>query len=132
VVDSVIRTSATGGNQLLVANVELRAPLPVLGGRVQAAVFVDAGGVWTSEAGLTGSPGVRPGLRVTPGAGLRIVTPLGPIRLDVAYNAYHATPGPLYRVVGGSLEVANPSYAPRPPQNFGDHLKYHFSVGQAF
>jgi len=125
--DSLIRTSATGGNQLFVANLELRAPLPLFAGRVNFALFVDAGGVWTSEAGLTGSPGFRPGLRVTPGTGLRIVTPLGPIRLDVAYNGYDPTPGPLYRVVGGALVVVNPAYVPA-----GSRFKFHFSVGQAF
>src|SRR2546428_10011331 len=34
------------------------------------------------------------GLRVTPGVGLRFATPLGPVRLDAAYNGYPSEPGP--------------------------------------
>src|SRR2546425_3621884 len=36
------------------------------------------------------------GLRVTPGVGLRFATPLGPVRLDAAYNGYPSEPGPVY------------------------------------
>jgi hypothetical protein len=36
-------------------------------------------------------------IRVTPGVGLRIATPLGPARLDVAYNPNRLQPGTLFQ-----------------------------------
>ncbi len=64
---------------------------------------------WTSVAsGSGGPPSSTPVIRVTPGAGLRINTPLGPARLDVAYNPYRSsrrrctrwTPGRAHPVPG--------------------------------
>ena len=37
-------------------------------------------------------------IRVTPGVGLRLATPLGPARLDVAYNPYKLQAGTLFQV----------------------------------
>jgi hypothetical protein len=36
---------------------------------------------------------------VTPGVGVRLSTPVGPIRLDVAWNSYAPPAGPAYRDV---------------------------------
>jgi hypothetical protein len=36
-------------------------------------------------------------IRVTPGIGIRIATPLGPARLDVAYNPNKLQPGALFQ-----------------------------------
>ena len=74
-----VRVSATGGNTLAVGNVELRVPAPFFASRLRLAAFVDAGGAWQRGDG-------DPVIRVTPGLGLRIATPLGPARLDVAYG----------------------------------------------
>ncbi|MGI8817560.1 MAG: BamA/OMP85 family outer membrane protein, partial [Gemmatimonadales bacterium] len=82
IADSV-RVAATGGNSIAVANVELRVPSPLLSSRLRLAAFVDAGGVW--QRGGNERTAV---IRATPGVGLRIATPLGPARLDVAYNPY--------------------------------------------
>ncbi|HET7038999.1 MAG TPA: BamA/TamA family outer membrane protein, partial [Gemmatimonadales bacterium] len=69
-------TSASGGNDLSFGNVELRFPLPVFGGRLEGAVFVDAG-----QLRVRGEEPIRTdGVRVTPGVGLRLVTAIGPIR----------------------------------------------------
>ena len=85
-----VQVSATGGNTLAVGNVELRVPSPVLGSRLRLAAFVDAGGAWQR--------GDRdPVIRVTPGVGLRVGTPLGPARLDLAYNPYRLQAGPLFQ-----------------------------------
>src|SRR5439155_19447238 len=86
-----VRASPTGGNSMFVVNAELRLPTPLFPDRMRAALFADAGQVW-ERGELTQ---VR-GLRVTPGVGLRFVTPLGPVRLDAAYDGYPAEPGPLY------------------------------------
>jgi outer membrane protein insertion porin family len=87
-----VRVAATGGNSLAVANVELRVPSPVLSSRLRLAAFVDAGGVW--QRGGNERTTV---IRVTPGVGLRVATPLGPARLDVAYNPYKLQPGTLFQ-----------------------------------
>jgi hypothetical protein len=36
-------------------------------------------------------------IRVTPGVGIRLATPLGPARLDLAYNPYRLQAGPLFQ-----------------------------------
>ncbi len=94
-----VQVSATGGNTFAVGNIELRVPSPVFGTRLRLAAFVDAGGAWQRGAG---NP--NPVIRVTPGVGLRLGTPLGPARLDVAYNPYRLQAGPLFQFdTGGNL-----------------------------
>ncbi|MBI4421157.1 MAG: BamA/TamA family outer membrane protein [Gemmatimonadetes bacterium] len=124
----VTRASPTGGYELLVANAEVRAPIPGFAGRLQGALFVDAGQVYSGDLGALNQP-----IRVTPGAGLRVMTPLGPIRVDVAYNPADPTPGPLYDPRGGrELLPVQDDYAPPPARSWWGHLQWHFSVGQAF
>src|SRR5207245_7966261 len=89
-----VQASSTGGNTVFTANVELRVPAPIFPDRVCLGLFVDVGQVW--ERGDTGT--TVSGLRVTPGLGLRFITPLGPVRLDAAYNGYPQEPGALYFV----------------------------------
>jgi outer membrane protein insertion porin family/translocation and assembly module TamA len=123
-------TSAAGGTDYVVANVELRVPVPGLGGRLQAAFFVDAGQVFDRGDDVANDPGPR----VTPGLGIRFLTGVGPIRLDVGYNAYAPRAGPLYREEGNQLvpDPLNPTYGPPRPGGVLDRLRLHFSVGQAF
>jgi outer membrane protein assembly factor BamA len=120
--------SPTGGNQLLLANAELRFPLS---GRLAGALFVDAGQLF--ERGDT--PLTAGGMRVTPGVGFRFLTPLGPIRLDVAYNAYPPQRGPLFEELdGGELALLDPDFAPSEQDSgiLSRRLQFNFSVGQAF
>jgi hypothetical protein len=68
----------------------IAGPAPGVAPRVRLAAFVDAGTIgldpiWTFE-----SPWV-----VTPGAGVRIQTPIGPLRMDLGYNPHPGTRGPL-------------------------------------
>lgn len=60
---------------------ELRFPLPVRGGNLRGAVFVDAGQVWATRSEFELGEIV-----VTPGFGLRYQSPVGPLRVDVAFN----------------------------------------------
>ncbi len=125
---SVIRTSATGGNQLFFANAELRFPMPGFAGRLFGAIFTDAGQVY--DRGVEDES--LADIRITPGVGLRIGTPLGPMRLDVAYNPYDPRENTLFSDVDkdGQLEEAILQYSPKP--SFLGRLRLHFSVGQAF
>jgi outer membrane protein insertion porin family len=67
----------TGGNALLVLNAEWRFPI---WGPVGGAVFVDAGAVTPEVDDLDLGD-----LRAGAGAGLRIATPVGPVRVDAGY-----------------------------------------------
>jgi outer membrane protein assembly complex protein YaeT len=87
-----VRVAATGGNTLALANLELRVPSPVFSSRLRFAAFVDVGGVWQRQGPRSGRV-----IRVTPGVGIRIATPLGPARLDVAYNPNRLQPGALFQ-----------------------------------
>jgi outer membrane translocation and assembly module TamA len=119
-----VQVSATGGNALAIGNIELRIPSPIFTSRLRLAAFVDAGGAWQR--------GDRdPVIRVTPGVGLRVNTPLGPARLDIAYNPYRLQAGPLFQFdTNGALEPV-----PGREQFVLDRngrLTYHFAVGQPF
>jgi outer membrane protein assembly complex protein YaeT len=121
-----VRVAATGGNILVLGNIELRVPSPIFSSRLRLAAFVDAGGVWQRQ-----SPSASKVVRVTPGVGIRLATPLGPARLDVAYNPYKLQPGPLLQFDStGAL-------TPVPGQSeyvLARNRKYtiHFAVGQPF
>jgi outer membrane protein insertion porin family len=67
-----------GGNALLIGNVELRVPLV---SRFQLVGFYDTGNVFTSVGAIRLSD-----FSHTAGIGLRVKTPLGPIRLDYGVN----------------------------------------------
>ena len=68
-----------GGQATLVFNQELRFPLP-LWDRLYGGVFYDAGNVWGLSSGLDLTD-----LRHNVGAGVRVMFPFGPIRLDWAW-----------------------------------------------
>lgn len=121
-----LRTSAVGGNHVALVNAELRVPLS---GRLSAAVFVDAGRV--IEGGDQFFDLAT--FRVTPGFGVRLGSPLGPIRLDIAYNASDPPAGDLFLVdrASNELKLLQRGFTPSPPDFLG-RLQVHFSVGQAF
>ena len=88
------RILPVGGNTVAVANVELRMPSPFIPDRLQVAFFVDAGQVWTR--GASGAERSFGSLRITPGIGVRVASPVGPIRLDVGFNPYDREGGSAY------------------------------------
>ena len=145
----VIRTSPTGGNALTIVNLELRMRPPFLRELLQFALFVDGGQVYNRR-----SETVRlDQFRWTPGVGLRIGSPVGPIRFDLAYNSYAQQRGPAYVIVPdpgtgnpSRLRCVSPgntlpngfgqgcpaTFTPRRDDSFFEKLTFHFSIGQAF
>ncbi|MEX2526910.1 MAG: BamA/TamA family outer membrane protein [Gemmatimonadota bacterium] len=143
----------TGGSLLTEANVELRFPL--WGPLVQGTAFMDTGQVWADGSSLEFSQ-----LEFTPGVGVRYFTPIGPVRLDVAYRTGAAqslqvvtsqlrpydpdrdAPDDQVRGPDGATLpfVASPELALLDPQVvYGAagpwslrRLQLHFSIGQAF
>src|SRR4029079_14615865 len=84
----------TGGDNLVVGNIELRLRSGFLPEQVQYAVFVDGGQGW--NRGRSGTGINFRDIRVTPGVGARIFSPIGPVRMDVGYNPYAQPSGPAY------------------------------------
>ncbi len=127
---SRIQASPTGGNTVFTANLELRVPSPIFPERVRLGLFVDVGQVW--ERGDTGT--TVSGLRVTPGLGLRFITPLGPVRLDAAYNGYPQEPGTLYFLnkADNSITATGKTVRPGLPSGLWRRVVVQFAVGQAF
>jgi outer membrane protein assembly factor BamA len=125
-----VQVAPTGGNTLAVGNVELRFPSPILASRMRLAAFLDAGMLWER-----GRPDIAPArLRLTPGIGFRLATPLGPARLDVAYNPYTLLPGTLFKTdsSGALTKVQDGFSVDRRSRLFGVPLTVQFSVGQPF
>lgn len=121
-----VTVAATGGNTLAVGNIELRVPSPIFSSRMRLAAFVDAGSVW--QRGATNSSA---SIKVTPGVGLRINTPLGPARLDVAYNPYRLQAGTLFQFDDEGALTPVPGQGSFVLER-KNHVTYHIAVGQAF
>jgi outer membrane protein assembly factor BamA len=68
----------TGGTRLIEANAELRFPIASV---LEGVVFVDAGQAWSQDQSI-----VLSSMEFTPGIGIRVPSPVGPIRVDVAYR----------------------------------------------
>jgi outer membrane protein insertion porin family/translocation and assembly module TamA len=88
------RAIPVGGNTLVVGNLELQLRSPVVPELLALALFTDAGNVW--DRGVETAD--YRGLRVTPGAGVRIRSPFGAIRIDLGYNPYRAIGGAAYYI----------------------------------
>ena len=125
-----LKAAATGGNSAFVLNTELRFPSPIFAQRVRLGLFVDVGQVWERGDELVAIQGVR----VTPAPGVRFTTPLGPVRVDVAYNGYPPERGRLlYQAAPDSIIQARSDFAPPGPgKSFWRRLVLQLAVGQAF
>jgi outer membrane protein insertion porin family len=69
-----VKTRALGGKVLYLMNAELRVPLIWL---IMTELFVDAGNVWSEISDFQPTQ-----IKFTTGAGIVILTPVGPIRFD--------------------------------------------------
>ena len=106
----------TGGNTKLAANLELRLPFPGLSSSWRTAVFLDAGQVREDSF-------VPTKLRFGTGAGIRYQTPVGYLRLDLAYKL---NPGLLD--LRDPRAVFNSTASP----SFLDRFRLHIGIGQSF
>lgn len=144
---------AIGGLNSLVANAEIRVPLG--SDRWRGVVFVDVGRVWSSGGDVPEAER----LAWSPGFGIRYLSPVGPLRLDIGYNT---SSGPQRLPVVTQLEENTPfvcpecdatnlpsagtivqlgnsanqaekfRYDPFEGKSFVRRLVLHFSIGQAF
>jgi outer membrane protein assembly factor BamA len=151
----VLRRVPVGGNSLVVGNLDYRFRTPFLPDLLQFSVFADAGEVWNRGEVTRGFGFER--LRWTPGIGMRVFSPVGPVQVNVAYNPYPQPNGPLYYdapfdpgtgtaplycvtpgnrlpVTGGSqaVGICDATFAPDPPGNFFRRLTFTFSIGPDF
>jgi outer membrane protein assembly factor BamA len=88
------RVVPVGGNTVTVGNVELRIRSPFAPTLLQWTLFTDFGQVWSR--GATDASLRNNTLRVTPGLGARIFSPIGVIRLDFGYNDLAPRSGAAY------------------------------------
>lgn len=77
--DGAFSPRAVGGSVVIEGNLELRFPL--VSSSFQGVTFVDFGNVWLERGDVSLGD-----LEFTPGAGVRYFSPIGPIRVDVAYR----------------------------------------------
>jgi outer membrane protein assembly complex protein YaeT len=95
-----------GGRSLLELSSELRFPIR---GKLTGVAFVDAGAVRSDVSEIQGND-----LRYAVGPGLRYLTPIGPVRVDVGYQL-NPVPG---LIINGAEQTRE--------------WRIHFSIGQAF
>jgi outer membrane protein assembly factor BamA len=119
----------TGGTAVGIVNAELRLPSQFLTDILRLALVVDACAVGTGSVWDLGPDDWR----ITPGAGFRLQTPVGPVRLDIGYNPYLRPQGPvlLTDLETGGLRRIDDAYRP-PTGNLFSRLRVHLGVGHAF
>ncbi len=115
-----------GGTTKVAANVEIRTPFPGLSENWRAAFFVDGAYINAAEGGRGLYQSSQ--LRIGTGAGIRYLTPIGFLRLDVGYKVNPAesdvySAEDLYRRRFEGADT-NPSTWRR--------FALHLSIGQAF
>lgn len=88
------RVVPSGGDNVAIANAELRLRSGFLPDLIQYALFVDAGEVWNRGGNSASQTQIK--VKVTPGVGVRVYTPIGPVRVDIGYNPYQAPSGPAF------------------------------------
>jgi outer membrane protein insertion porin family len=116
----------SGGVSVGATSVELRFPFPGLARQVGMVAFVDAGMISTRPIWRMDEP-----WRMTPGAGVRVETPVGPVRVDLAYNPNPRPRGPLLVAEDDGLIRIEDRFRPDPPA-FWRRFQLHIAVGQAF
>jgi outer membrane protein assembly complex protein YaeT len=151
------RAVPTGGNAMILGNFEMRVTSPFLPALLKWVAFLDFGRVW--QRGSSTQRLQFKTLALTPGIGVRIRTPIGYLRADVAYNDYRRPAGAAYfdapLTEGGLLYCVSPgntlaaarnaqgvleqrtgtcpsTFRPARPSSFLNRLTTQFAIGQAF
>jgi outer membrane protein insertion porin family len=119
-----------GGNALLIHNTEVR--FPFLGDNMDGVLFHDMGNVYTDLSHISFRVHQRnlqdfDYMTHAVGFGIRYRTPVGPVRLDLAYSI---NPPQFFGFKGTTIEVLT-GVAPRVQQSVS-HFQFFFSIGQAF
>lgn len=132
---SFVTVRPSGGDRLAEASLEARYWVSDV---MQVAAFVDGGRLWRES----GAPfdADRAQSRITPGVGVRLVTDLGPIRVDVGYDGAGEERLPLLVVdeEGGIAHAGSTRFSPYEygsPGGFREfvrRLQLHVGIGQAF
>lgn len=135
----LVAARPTGGEAVVEANLEGRV---WLGDSFQLAAFADLGVLWrTLDGGADALGTVRGVALVTPGLGVRVLTGLGPIRVDVGYDPSGPHRYPLLAgdpEGGGLLFLGNVTYDPFEHDDPGflkelwRRLQLHVAIGQPF
>jgi outer membrane protein insertion porin family/translocation and assembly module TamA len=158
---SASRTIPVGGNAVFVFNAEMRIRDPFFPDLFQYVPFVDGGQVWTRVPNVNNFRLLN-SVIVTPGLGIRISTPVGPIQLSLGYNSHPNQPGPVYFASpvdpvtgaaplicvtppgaqtvpvtiasnGSAAQAKCPAtFAPASPSGFFNRLTKIFSIGTSF
>lgn len=127
-----------GGNALLFNTVELRFPL--IGENIQGVLFHDMGNVYSTITNISFRFRQRDVedfdyMVHAAGFGLRYRTPVGPIRVDLAYSVnppsfvgFKGTPAQLLQCNGTPQQ---PAFCTGVKQNVS-HFQFFFSIGQTF
>lgn len=130
-----------GGTSLLEGSIEFRAPLPFPDPfrHFVGAVFIDGGIVGGARVrGLRSISGIIKGTgAITPGVGIRYMSTVGPIRVDLGVNPNRAENlGVVTAVIdtSGTFRLVALGPARRFVQggSFLNRLALHFSIGEAF
>jgi outer membrane protein assembly factor BamA len=128
-----LESRPTGGTRVLEGNAEVRF---ALGTDLEAVTFVDFGQVWGGDQTVN-----LDAVEFTPGIGLRYLSPVGPLRLDLGYNfrgdeplsvvtqRIEAAGAPPGYVATGDLVVLGPRVLSGGSES---RLQLHISIGQAF
>ena len=152
--DGFERSAPAGGLANALINIELRSRHGWPSDLLRWVLFLDAGRVWNTSGNYAVT-----GLRATPGIGVRVVTPLGPFRVDVGYNGHPYEAGPAFYLQRASgtrqgraicvspgsqeplddarAELLGPfgcpaTFRPSRPKGLFPRLAFHFSIGEAF
>ena len=128
-----------GGNALFINNVELR--FPFLAQNVQGVFFHDMGNVYTTLSDISfrfsqkNLQDFNYAVHAV-GFGVRYKTPVGPIRLDLAYSinppafvGFNGTPAQLLQCGPNANFTSGPC---EPVQQSISHFQFFFSIGQTF
>jgi outer membrane protein insertion porin family len=130
-----------GGNALFINNIELRFPL--IGQNIQGVLFHDMGNVYDklSDISLRFHQNNLQDFNYMVhdvGFGIRYRTPVGPVRVDLAYTinppsyvGFSGTPAQILNCNPNKPPDQLPGYCASTPQNIS-HFQFFFSIGQTF